>query len=287
MPPKSPVRSLPAAPPLLSLLSSAEILREQDNRWEGGVAYEPEICGTDRTGAFAACDTSNMAAAPGSDLLEVEPIVIWAGDSCSPFGFASRDWQGRARRKLQACESNLIESELWRGEITRAQAGWTNRYLADNAATIVTGAAVSPLLALACLEQSLATCNCGAQGMIHATPQIITHWVSERLVAREGSKLFTELGTIVVPGSGYDGSGPAVVPSGPPVPAADGSIWAYATSMVHVRLGPAVTLPSETAQAMDRVSNTITYWAQRIYVAGWDCCHFASEIDLTLCETGS
>lgn len=284
MPVKEPVRALPASPPLISLLTSAEVLPEQSTRWEGGIAYESEICGTDRTGVFPGCDVEAIVVDPGADTIEIEPMVAWAADSCSPA--AARDWEARARRKLASCESSLIESELWRGTVSRAQS-FTNKYLASNDAIEVAAAPVDPAPALACLEQALSSCNCGVQGMIHATPQVITYWISANLVYRDGSKLYTHLGTVVIPGSGYDGSGPALTPNGAPVAATDGSIWAYATSMVHLRLGPVATIPGSMGGAMDRTTNTVTFWAQRVYVAGWDCCHFAAPIDLALCVTSS
>lgn len=286
MPPKTAVRALPASPPLISLFTSAEIIPESDSRWEAGIAYEAEACGGPGTGAYAACITSNVTLTPGSDNTELEPIVIWAGDSCSPYGYAARDFQGRARRKLAACESKLVEIQLWRGNLTRAHS-LGNPYLADaSSAVTVTSAPATPTDALACLEQSLSDCNCGMQGMIHATPEVVTRWIALNLVTRDGNKLYTYLGTVVVPGAGYDGSGPTTPPTNPDV-AVDGSVWAYATSMVHLRLGPTVVLPGDQAQALNRTSNTLSYWAQRIVVAGFECCHFAAEINIPTCATGS
>lgn len=289
MPPKEAVRALPASPPLISLLSSAEVITEPDSRWESGVSYEPEMCGNDRTGTMGVCNLTSQSktVALGGGAVDVESFIVWAGDSCSSFGFASRDWQGRARRKLAACESRLVERELWRGELSRGHApDWPNKYLAHSDSDIVTTSQTTPLNALACLEQALAECNCGSQGMIHATPQLVTHWASQQLVRREGNKIFTTLGTVVVPGSGYDGSGPAASAGGDPVAPA-GSIWAYATGMVHIRLGPVVPMPNNLNEALNRATNTITYYAERIVEVSWDCCHMAAEIDLDSCDVGS
>lgn len=288
MPPKTAVQALPASPPVISLLSSAEILpvNKDSNRWEAGVTYETEACTSAGTGLYAACETANLSSSPASDIVTLEPYVVWAGDSCSLLGSAVRDWKGRAQRKLIACESSIIERELWRGDVVRATS-IHNPHLTDGSGTVVVteGTAAGPLPALACLEQALGDCNCGVQGMIHATRQVVTNWVAANLVIRDGNRLRTQLGTIVVPGAGYDGSGPS--DGANPIPAATGSIWAYATSMVHIRLSPVQVLPDDLSEATDRVTNTATYWAQRYAVFGFDCCHFAAEIDLALCETGS
>ena len=290
MPPKDAVRSQPAAPPILSLLSSAEVVVETE-RWEGGFSHEPEVCGAGVTGSFDPCVVHTKEVATGTGSIDVEPFGVFAGDSCSPYGLAARDFLGRARRKLASCESNLIESELWRGTLARAATpDWPNKYLAHLDSDVLTDSPTTPRRALACLEQALAECNCGSQGMIHAMPQIVTEWVAEgflRRVTVDGrEQLHTYLDTIVVPGSGYDGSGPPGVVDGPPTSAADGSIWAYATGMVHIRLAPVVVTPSSNEEALDRVTNLITYRAERLVAATFDCCHAAVELDIDLCGIG-
>lgn len=283
MPAKQAVRALPASPPRISLISSAEVLSETDDRWEAGVRYEPEVCGNTGTGVYAACETSNVTADAGSGITTLEPFVIWAGDSCMPQG--NRDWQGRARRKLAACESYIIETELWRGDINRVQ-NWSNPYLASPDATLIGSSPVDPTAALACLEQAIGDCNCGSSGMIHASRQLTTYWSAASLITPENNRLVTTLGTVVVPGAGYDGSGPAPTHDDEPADAG-ASIWAYATSPVHLRLGGVQVLPGDLAQSLDRTTNTAFYWAQRIVIAGFDCCHYAIEVDLAACVIGS
>lgn len=286
MPVKEPVRALPAGPPAISLLSSAEDLTEPSGRWEGGVSYEPEACGLDNTGALDPCNIGSVDVALGNGSISIEPFAIWGGDSCSSFGFGQRDWKGRATRKLLACESALIASELWRGTIARSS-GWDNPYLTKLGSTSITTASVEPITALACLEQALGNCNCGTQGMIHATRELVTYWASLSLIRREGSRLLTTMDTVVVPDAGYDGSGPQTIADGDPVVPSTGSIWAYATSMVHFRLGPIEVVPATQSEAMDPRQNIITYRAQRIVEVGFDCCHFAAEVDLPGCQMGS
>lgn len=287
MPPKEAVRAAPATPPLISLLTSAEIVREEGNRWEGGFSYEPEACG-EIGGVVDPCDVGTMSVSNSTAQIEVEPFLAWTGDACSTFGFAARDWKGRVARKLAACESNFIESELWRGTQARASL-WDNKWLANVAADdlVEGGSPLGYVDALACLEQGLADCNCGQQGMIHATSQIVTQWIAANLVTREGSTLYTYLGTIVVPGSGYDGSGPGAAPFSAPVVAVSGRVWAYATGMVQVRLGPVVISPNDDSEALNRLDNTITVRAYRTASVSWDCCHLTVPINAALCRVGS
>lgn len=287
-----PVLAPQAAPPLISLLSSADVIPEAEGRWESGITYETEVCGDEATGAFAPCDAGSLTFTSNSSTPELEPFGIFAGDKCSSWGLYSRDWQGRARRKLAACESAKIASELWRGDIARDQ-GWTNPFFADDTQTdILSDTSLTPLDAFACLEQSLAECNCGSRGMIHATPQVVTHWANLNLIDREEvniagrgrlTRLVSKLGTIVVPDAGYDGSGPG---DPNPLPAASGAVWAYATSMIHIRLSPVMVVPEEHAQALNRQTNLLEYRAERLVVAGFDCCAAAIPVAIDLCEIG-
>lgn len=286
MPPKAPVSALPATPPRTSLLSSAVVVNERD-RWTAGFSYEPEACGEDATGAVDPCTVHSKALTPPTSggSVDVEPFQIWAGDSCSALSHAARDFKARAQRKLAACESNLIENELWRGDIARAS-GWSNKYLAHQDSDVLSDAPLTPINALACLEQALAQCNCGGRGMIHAMPQIVTLWTHEGMLRREGNLILTINDTIVVPGSGYDGSGPQGAVDGDPIPATDGEIWAYATGMVHIRLDPPVVIPQTHDEALNRSTNTLAFRAERIVAATWDCCHFAVSINADLCDIG-
>lgn len=276
----------PAAPPLVSLLTSAVVVTGAE-RWQGGFDYETETCGLDNTGTFDPCNTGSKTVVASNDTIEVEPFGIWVGESCSSLGAVTRDWQGRVRRKLLACQSRLIESELLLGTQARAASpDWPNKYLTQYTSDTLSAAAVTPTDALACLEEYLSSCNCGAQGMIHASRQVVTHWANNGLVQREGDKILSTVGTIIVPGSGYDGSGPATSVGGAPQAAADGSIWAYATGMVHVYLDDILITPGSIAHALDRTTNLITYRAERLVAYSWDCCHGAVEIDLETCGIG-
>ena len=129
--------------------------------------------------------------------------------------------------------------------------------------------------------------------MIHASRQIVTLWANAALVRVEGGVVQTINGTIVVPGGGYDGSGPALADGQPPSDAGQGAIWAYATDLVQVRLGPVQTSPPTDQledmlrSALNRDVNTVTVLAMRTAGVWWDgCCQFAAEIDADACGIG-
>jgi hypothetical protein len=197
--------------------------------------------------------------------------------------------QQRAIDQLLATQSKRIAEEFWTGAEARAD-GWDNRYLAHLASDVLSDSgAVSATVGLACLEQYLADCSGGEPGMIHAPRQVVTHWKALGLVTFENGLVRTVLQTIVVPDAGYDGSGPQQAVNGAPTPAVDGSIWAYATSPVEVRLGPvdAQPAPDSVWEVVDRDTNDFTVFAQRLAMVTFDnCCHAAVEMDLPLCGIG-
>lgn len=280
--PRAVVQAQPAAPPKVGLLASAR-QPSGDDRWESGFTWESEAC----SGAGVSAPCSNGTWSPGTStgVETYEPLVVWAADTCSMLGFGARDWKGRAQRLLLSCEGAQIENELWNGALARAN-GWANRYLSDFAALELTFNPVTPLAAMECLEAYLADCACGQQGMIHATRQTVTAWAAQNLLRREGALVLTVNDTIVVPGAGYSGDGPPDI-AGIPIPAADGAIWAYATSIVDVRRGGITITPETFAEAVDRNLNNATFAAWRLAAASWDgCCHAAVSIDLPLCGVG-
>lgn len=274
----------PAAPPRVGLVAQARIVDEPDERWVQGFTYSPDNCG--ESGIGDPCGFSK-AIPDAEGNLSFDPFAVWAGDKCSSFGFESRDWQERARRQLRACESAQIEAELWGGAFAQDDEDRPNRFLASEASDVLTSSAADAGDALACLEQGLAQCNCGQRGMIHATRQIVTEWSALNLVRRDGNQILTIHDTIVVPGAGYDGSSPLGEP------AADGSIWAYATGLIDLRLSAVFVIPRASEvdalmrEALNRDEDTVEVRAERAAAATWDgCCHFAVEIDADVCNVG-
>lgn len=245
-------------------------------RWGGGFAYNPEQCGV--TGTLDPCSPGARVITDNLDQIEGEPFIVWAGDKCAPF--APRDYASRARRQLRAARSYQIARELWRGDLALAQ-GWSNRPLASPESDVLTSGPSSVTDAFACLEGVLGECLHGARGMIHVTRQMATFLDERKLVRREGQLLLTVHDTWVVADAGYDGTGP----NGEA--AADGSVWAYATSPVQVLLGPEHITPDTLAEALDRSTNLVEYQADQLAAATWDhCCHLAVEVDLPMCDVG-
>lgn len=282
------VQAAPASPPRVGLIATVlgasglgDGSTSTDGRWEAGFGYLPEACAA--SGVLDPCS-------PGSLTIDADdtppnatysPVLLWAGDTCSTFD-RPRDWQGRARRLLKACQSKQLAAELWNGTRAKTMGEVGNNWLASNEANTVTNGPLAEVNALACLEDALAACSCG-RSMIHCTPGTAIQWKShgliERVPASGGFVYVTPQDTLVVADAGYDGSSPDGNPAVP------GSVWAYGTSLVDVRLGAIAIFPRDDVGAVNRSLNNFAYRAERLAAATWDgCCHVAAELDIDPCE---
>lgn len=263
-------------PARFGLVQAARDLGTTDERWTGGLAWEPESCST--VGTFDPCGDDDKTLDPDDNpgAQSFTPFGIWAGYRCSTIGADGEDFERRARNTLAVRQSAAVEAEFWAGARTQA-AGWDNAYLRDADVTNLSpGSGSSPLVyALAALEEALA--DCGGRGMIHCTVQTAILWLSAQAVRRDGNRLLTALDTIVVPGAGYDGSAPDAS-----IDATGETAYAYGTGLVDVRLSPVRVYGDEST--IDHRTNTWEVRAERLAAATFDpCCHVGIRVDL--CST--
>lgn len=288
--PRAPWSPLPSAPPTVSLLSSALVVPDAElpRGWENGLEWQPEKGGLDTTGDYPywwVCPEGAGATAEATvsggikktyaqpSLRRVRPVVAHTGDKSSTFQEFGPDKadgspegrRERARHVLEANLSRIVENELWTG--TRATAaGFPNDFLANAPTALNGGAATGIVPALSELEQAVAEHDETGVGMIHAQPRVVTAWRTLQLVEPDasGKRLRTILGTLVVPGGGYPGSGTGL---------AAGTVtssWAYATGMVRVALGAEQLVPNDDAEATNRDVDDVTYRAERNFAVAWE-----------------
>lgn len=295
--PATVVDALPVAPPLVSLLSSALVNDEGDDRgWAAGIAHEQDekglpagvdgywwLCaegsGVEATDTGAGPNNGVKYDGTGVGPRRWRPFDVVAAYSCTgnqPIPAGERE--ARARRLLASVLSAAIERELWTGAVAQA-AGFPNDYLELNP-TQVGGAAIGPRRALAELEQAVADVQAGVPAMIHAQPRVVTAWASAGLVtpSASGRQLRTALGTLVVPGAGYPGSGEGLEAG------AVGSSWAYVTGLVRVWLGPVQVIGLGPAE-YDTSVNDFIVRAERATVYSFDeDLHHGALVDLTVTD---
>lgn len=135
------------------------------------------------------------------------------------------------------------------------------------------GAAVSPLEALALLEDAIG--RTGRGGVIHATPYTVTLWGSgSRLYIDGAGRLRTVAAdTLIVVGDGYIDTHPD--DKGAPT---THQAWAYATGMVRYLADPPMSTPDEGdliypglyMQALNTATNEVTYRIERNLLITFD-----------------
>lgn len=214
------------------LFSVAPPATPSEGNWQAGVTWESWTC-LDPNTTTDPC--INGGAAPGAkefencpDTRTYKPITVYLG--------LKRNGQSRevgteqVSRVLEDGEEYAVEKYL----------------LAQLAADVTEGAALSPVGALASVEEQLGV-NYMGTGIIHMSRATATR-LAPNLV-RNGDRLETMLGTPVAVGAGYAGT-PVI----------------YGTGAVAIRRDNL-----EVVSAWDRAINDELVLAERTYVVGWDC----------------
>lgn len=262
-----------------------------DPHWRMGVEYRP-LCGAGST-TFDYCVTGSAAPAKTEtsdrDLRGAQPFTVYAEIDCSPVG----DWwdvgQRTVRRLLEENESFQVERAIWTGQAGGIEVVYphivANTVVSNTteakvvtlqtAATTVTGSAgvgVSPARGIGLLEAAGYGCYRGT-GVIYAPVVAVPSLVNQGMLYRDGARLRTINGSYVVSGGGFTNVGPdgAAAPGG--------TAWLYFTGQPFIFRGSEVRIFARE-ESLDRSVNTLKAIAERTYLFGWDCCHYAVLINI-------
>lgn len=237
-----------------------------DAHWQAeGVTWETLTCDpVSGIGDYCAPDPEdrtglpkNLDAGAGTPGL-ADPFTVYGVYTCSPVGHTLDYAQQRAQEHLLAREEARVEQALWTGDLD-------NTGFAEDSEQAATG--VSLVRGIAALEQWLAT-NYGSQGVIHMTREAALVAASDAVGALQvvGNTLRTRLGTPVVAGAGYPGTGPTGQD-----PAA-GSTYLFATPALLGYRSEVFPGVDPVSAGFDRASNDLHAVAERAYAVGWDPC---------------
>lgn len=274
----TPVQGVAAAAPVTGLVAAA--VRPTIDRWEQGVAWIPERCGT-RYRLVPWCDEPESGYEPNRPgTVHARPVGVQWAEECTTLS-GEPDME-RIRRSVEAQTPFVVARELWTGEGTQADpftvdgAARTNPYLASPDADVVGSGPLPATVALGLLEQAALEASGGQAVMLHVPVSV--SWLVGEALHRVGQQMVTSSGSVVVFDAGYPGTGPDGQPAGE-------TVWAYATSPVSVLMS-AVRLVDSPAHTVDHVSNTRTVWAEREFIATFDpCVHLATEIAINTGES--
>jgi hypothetical protein len=279
-------------PGLFGLFSVAQSAPSVDPHWQMGVTWEP-LCGSigalanpclspPVSGGFTKVPTSTRS------MRGALPFTVYQFIDCGVVGNYDRV-EADTLELLKRYEQQMVERVFATGTangvtgIIYPHLGATTQVvdgleILQPAATVVTGAAFDIITSLGRLEAALGGCYDG-QGVIHMTPAVaelaLAYFLIERVASGPNGTpaLQTRQGNWVVVGSGYPGSSPAGVTTA-------GTEWMYATGAVFYYRADAKAT-SRPSESVNRSINDMVYIAERTYVVGWDCCLYASPVNLT------
>lgn len=270
---------------------------EPDVHWRNGVQWESQ-CGLGGSTYDDFCLDDSPAKTRNITTAQygATPFVPFVEVDCPPIGYSEDEQFERARSALLRVEWYQVENAFWTGNVS-ASGARAFPHLAANAA--VTDATINPSVLLqtatstasgspvmdvvegiARLEGMLARCANG-RGVLHVTPEVGDLMASQLLLAGpRGGVMFTQLGNKVAIGAGYPGTAPDGTST-------NGVHWAYATSPVFAYRSADMRVGMTIAENLDRSVNTVKTQAERVYVLGYDCCHFGVPISLGGVISGS
>lgn len=192
--PAAVVEGPPRLPLPFGLFSVVSLAESATERWESGVTWEALTCGPASIviGDCAAPKGFPKQFADGGSIGEASAFTVYGSYKCGPIGWADPfvHAQAQARAHLLTNEQKAVETKLWS--------------LLDDAPTVLTGG--GPIKALGELEKWMGDVY-GALGVIHASRLAAITLAEKSLIESKGSQMFTLLGTPVIVGAGYPGTG--------------------------------------------------------------------------------
>lgn len=243
---------------LLSLPAPYVTVHREEGRELNGVVVDAYPSATPvpwepcSTGTFREKDAGEPSAMPRFD-----PVGLYVPITCSSFSFGPnwREWADRAGSVMEATLSFGVETVLSQGVDLSS-----NPFLGDTDATVLGGAAVTPIVALSHLENAIGAT--GRAGIIHADPATVAAWSEYLRVV--GGHLETFNGTPVAAGGGYIGA-PADGST-----AGAGESYAFASGPVEVWHTEPMPVGEDINGTLDTSINEATFRSEVFVLVEWD-----------------
>jgi len=288
-----PASELTPAP--CGILSVAKVMEhtgnEYDERWIRGFSQEHH-----QTPSFVRLLTvndeeisnliaNNYGESDIYDYYDYVPFFIEVESLQSTLGVLGEDRYDKVKKQLENVTQKALEREFWEGFAADAEdIADDNFYLrrSDTVEVVVTGAK-SPEVGLMHLEQALSESSVGQLGVIHMTRDVASILGSRLIYTKkeDGSQVaMTRLGTEIIIGMGYTGSGPRNL-DGSGAEATTTNKWMFATGKPTVHLGKIEVVPEEISEGTDTEVNNVRIKAYRPAAVTRDpSTHFAMRVTL-------
>lgn len=262
------------------LLTSVKPVSLSDPHWQSGLEWESD-CVARGFSTVLSCDVPPFQKDPDGGLVHCSatPFTVTGSYKCSTGGRSAADPLKIAKNRLKNNKERDVEYIFWTGNSSvgpispSLQGGNETCDSGPIDITPVSGP-LNPVAAIAALESNIAECVPGGVGVIHVNFGVLSYLTNNYLAVERNGKFYTPTGQLIVAGAGYPGSGPGNVPASP------GQTWVFATGPVAVYNGDEFYTPSTFDQAVDRIINNVTFFAEQTYAVIWECCSFAVRMSL-------
>lgn len=248
-------------------------LSESDGHWQsGGAEWESLNCAPAH-GVGDPCKTEEGETTPGLPkefeggliVSDAEPFTVAGTFQCSPVGFTPQRANEIAQQHLLTREEARAEQAVWTGDLGNTP------YLASPDTTVLGTGPLGLAEGIGVLEKWIGDAY-GSIGVIHVDRLLGTALVEKGVVQVNGSRATTVLGTPVVIGTGYVGTGPQGQPGR----------WAYVTPAMIGYRSAVFSGSSRPGDLFDTSNNDLYGIAERTYLVGWDDCGVAAvELSIT------
>lgn len=205
------------------------------------------------------------------------PFAVITSYTCGIVGYSLDEARQRVLTRMSLREQMAVERRIWQGQ----QAGGSvlGQITGLFRGAVSLGAAGCVTEAVEMLEQQLATSGV-VGGMLHARWGMAAHMGNGHLLEHPTPRRFaTPLGTPIVFGQGYDGSGP--VAEQPDT----NSEWMYASGRILIWQDSEINVP-DPRQTFNTSNNQVLILAERTYAVAVECGVWAVQVTRN-CTTAS
>lgn len=264
------VESIARQPLPYGLFSVLTPRAPEDDHWQNGegVTWETLTCapasgiggvdcvpGEEGETVAAVGLPKNLTAGAG-EAGDAAPFSIYGVYTCTPTGHDVDYATQRATEHLLAREEARVEQAIWTGDLDNGG------FAAD---AIDAGGTFSVARSVARLEDWLAK-NYGSLGVLHMTREAAIIGLDDGVLEVKSGKLVTALGTPVVAGAGYPGTGPAGEAPGA------NQTYVYATPALMGYRSEVFPGVDPVEAGFNTSNNDLTAVAERAYIVGYDPC---------------
>lgn len=233
----------------------------------GGIQYVPDTCEDDVFVYAMNCPAvSGSKSFSGNEpAISGTPFGVFTSYTCGSIGYSFAEVEQKVRLRMQLREQRGVERRLWQGVPLGGIGGLPGLF--QSATTLSAASCITE--ALFSLEQALAD-NGVVGGIIHARPGMSAVMAQAHLLETRGRQLVTRLGTPVVFGQGYNGTGPAGQ--------ATTTTTEYMYASGRVLIWGSDTWVPPVGETMDRSLNQIYTVAERIFDVIVECGSWAIQV---------